>query len=358
MKTKQFIIISAFAIAFTSCKKDNPTPQASATNASPTTFTNGVFIINQGPFSSGTGTISFYRRDSAKVTTDIFQNVNGYPLGNIVQSMTLFNGNGYIVVNNAGKMEVVNANTFKTAASITGLNNPRYFLGINNNKGYLSQWNASGAGSIKVINLINNMISATIPTGAGAENMIKLGNSVYVACNGGFGSDSVVTVIDATADTVIKNINVGANPTYIQGDANGKIWVLCVGQWNGSYSALAKTGMLVKINPNNNTVELSLTFTSTSSQPSILVTNSSKNMLYYTYNGGVYSQDINSSVLNQTAIINRNFYGLGIDPTNNYFYAADAGNYTSNGKVIRYNASGVAVDSFPVGISPGNFWFN
>lgn len=202
-----------------------------------------------------------------------------------------------------------------------------------------------------------NTVTKSITTGQGAETMILSGNYVYVACSGGDYNDSVVTVIDATADTVVKNINVGANPTYMQEDSNGKIWVLCEGQWNSGYTALLKPGSLVRINPSNNTVELSLPFNSTFSQPSNLAIDNSKNTLYYSYNGGVCSQSVTSSSLSSTVVINKNFYGLGIDPTNNYFYGAVSAG-TSNGKVIRYNPSGVVVDSFAVGIFPGNFCFD
>jgi hypothetical protein len=358
MKTKQFILINSFAlaIAFTSCKKDTPIPSPTSTSST-VSYNNGVFVTNEGPYNSGTGTITFYRRDSAKVIEDVFQGVNNYPLGNVVQSMTLFNDKGYIVVNNSGKVEVVDGNTIKTIASITNLTSPRYFLGVNINKGYISQWNASGAGSIKVVNLSTNAITGSIPTGAGAERMVKYGNSVYVTCGGGLNNDSVVTVIDAVADTVVKTIKVGADPSSIQVDANGKIWVLCMGEWDVSYTSLVKPGSLVRINPITNTVELSLPFSSSYAQPSDLVINNSNTMLYYLYNGGVYSQDITSSSLSSTATINRNFYSLGIDPTNNYFYCGDPGNYSSNGKVLRYNASGAILDSFASGVIPGNFCF-
>ena len=358
MKTKQIIYLSsiALAISITSCKKDNPESPTSSSIAP--SYNNGVFIINQGPFQTGTGTVSFYSRSSSTVSNDIFQSKNSYPLGNVVQSMAIYNSRGYIVVNNAGKVEVVDENSFASNGEITGLTNPRYFLGINNSKGYISQWNSTGAGSIKVINLTTNTITANIPTGFGAENMLKLGNAVYVACSGGFGNDSVLTVIDATADTVVKNINVGANPNCIQSDANGKIWVLCAGQYNSTYSSLVKTGSLYRINPTTNTVELSLSFSSTTSQPANLVINNTQTMLYYTYNGGVYSQDITSTSLNMVTKIGRSFFSLGIDPTNNYIYAADAGNNISNGKVVRYNPTGIVVDSFSVGVIPGNFCFH
>jgi len=356
MKTALKVSVLAFAIAFTSCKKDDPkTPAPTPVGV---TYDNGVFITNEGPYGSGTGTVSFYSRTGSNVSNDIFQAKNSYPLGNIVQSMEIFNGKGYIVVNNAGKVEVVDGSTFASNGVINGLTQPRYFLGIDNNKGYVSEWGTGGvAGEIKVIDLTTKAVTATIATGKGAEEMVKVGNSVYVACSGGFDNDSVVTVIDALTNSVITNINVGSNPKNIKVDANGKIWVLCSGQWDMNFTTLVKTGKLVRINASTNTIDLSLPFTSTTSQPYGLVINNSKTILYYSYNGMVYSQNSTSSTLNTTAIISRNFYGFGIDPTNDFFYGSDAGNFSSNGKVIRYNTTGVAIDSFTVGVIPGNFCF-
>ncbi|MES2593343.1 MAG: DUF5074 domain-containing protein [Bacteroidota bacterium] len=357
MKTKQFLVSTfVLVLAFTSCKKDDPETPAATTPVA--AYDNGVFITNEGPYGTGTGTISFYGRSTSSVNEDIFQVKNNYPLGNVVQSMEIFNGKGYIVVNNAGKVEVVDAGSFATAGAITGLTSPRYFLGVDNSKAYISEWGTGGvSGAVKVVDLNTKTVTATINTGKGAEGMVKYGNNVYVACSGGFGNDSVVTVINSTTNNVVSTITVGANPKSIKVDANGKIWVLCAGQWDINYTALEKTGKLVRIDPATNTVDLSLTFTSTYSQPFNLVTNNAKTMLYYTYDGKVYSQSSTSSALSTTAVINRNFYGLAIDPANDYFYVSDAGNFSSNGKVLRYNATGTVVDSFTVGIVPGNFCF-
>ncbi len=356
MKTKQVFYLSTFALALTfgSCKKNDPVPVVTPPAAAG--YDNGVFIINQGMFTGGTGTVSFYSRSSSSVSNDIFMAKNNYPLGNIAQSMEIYNNTGYIVVNNAGKVETVDGSTFASKGAITGLTSPRYFLGINNTTGYVSQWGSTG-GSIKVIDLNSKTVTATIPTGNGAEEMVKAGNFVYAACCGGFGNDSVVTVINSATNTVLTNINAGPNPQCIKVDANGKIWVLCIGQWDQTFTTLVKPGRLVRIDASTNTIDFSLPFSSTTSQPMSLVTNTAKTILYYTYNGKVYSQACASTSLSASAVINRNFYGLGIDPANDYLYGADAGNYTSSGKVLRYTASGAAVDSFAVGIIPGYFCF-
>lgn len=355
MKTKHIISLSMLAVAFTftSCEKDDP--ELPVTTLIPTSYTNGIFITNEGTYGAGSGTISFYSRSNGSVSNNIFDAVNLYPVGNVVQSMEIFNGKGYIVVNNAGKVEVVDATSFTSNGVITGLTNPRYFLGIDNSKGYVSEWGAGGvAGAIKVVDLNTKTVTSTIATGKGAEGMVKVGNTVYVACGGGYDNDSVVAVINASTNAVVKSINVGANPSNLKVDANGDIWVLCSGKSDLSYNYIANTGKLVRIDASADTVNLSLPFVL---KPSNMAINGAKNILYYATGGKVYAHSNTASVLSSTAVINRSFYSLGIDPTNDYFYGSDAGNFTSNGKVLRYNASGVVVDSFTVGVIPGNFCF-
>jgi len=356
----QLFFLSTFVIAFTfsSCKKDDPDPEPTVGTTPATSFDNGIFVTNEGPFGTGTGTISFYSRSSGSVSNDIFEAKNGFPLGNIVQSMEIFNGRAYVIVNNSGKVEVADGISFASAGTITGFTYPRYFLGINATKGYVSEWGPGGiVGAIKVVNLSTKTITGTISTGKGAEGMVLAGTKVYIACSGGYDNDSVVTVINSITNAAITNINVGANPKSIKMDASGKIWVLCSGQWDPTYTFLIKTGKLVRIDTATNAVDLSMPFASSSSQPSNLVINNAKTSLYYSYSGGVYAQSSSSSSLSGTALINRSFYGFGIDPTNDYFYGSDAVDFSSNGKVIRYNSSAAVVDSFPVGVIPGNFFF-
>ena len=54
MKTKQLIYLSTFAFAITlsGCKKDVPEPEPPVTTLLPTTYSNGVFITNEGPYGS------------------------------------------------------------------------------------------------------------------------------------------------------------------------------------------------------------------------------------------------------------------------------------------------------------------
>lgn len=360
MKTKQLFYLSAIALAstITSCEKEITEPEL-PTTIIPTSYNDGVFIVNQGGFGKGNGSINFYSRSKKEVSSDdIFYGVNIYALGDVAQSMELYNGKGYIVVNNSQKIEVVDATSFKTKGVISNLALPRYFLGVNNTTGYVSQWGDGFTGTVQVINLSNNTISSTISTGKGAEAMVKVGDKVYVACSGGFGTDSVVAVIDTKTNTVVKNIVVGVNPLSLQIDANGNVWALCKGSMDYSVTPaqVKHTGQLSCIDITADTVKTKLPFTTTLSD-SPLAINKAKNTLYYCYNSKTFSHTISATTLSSTEFINRDFYSIAVDPLTDYLYGADAGNFASKGKVIRYNATGTLIDEFSVGIIPGNFCF-
>lgn len=345
---KQLILPFLLIAALSSCKPDDDnTPQG--------TYETGVFITNEGPFGSGTGTVSFYNRTTGEVSNNIFEVVNNRPLGNIVNSIEMHNDKAYIVVNNAAKVEVVNVADFVSTGSIENLGIPRFFLGIDEHKGYLTDWSSG----IKVIDLHTNSVTSTIATGgSGAEQMKLIGSEVFVANSGGYDKDSTVAVINTSNNTVGSIITVGHNPKALSVDANGKLWVLCSGILDWVNPANDTPGKLVRVNPTTKTIELTITFASASDHPTALVTNEAKNKLYYTLNGGVYEFDINATSLTSPALINRSFYNIGIDPVSNYLFGTDALDFVQNGYVLRYTLSGTLVDSFQVGVIPGNFYFN
>jgi len=347
LKTALIFVLLSAAIAFNSCKKED--------NSNDSVFTNGIFIVNEGPFQSGTGTITYYNPDSKMVKQDIFELVNGRPLGNIAQSMTLFNRKAYVVVNNGGKVEVVDANTFKSTATITDLSNPSQFLAIDNTKAYVSDW----IGYVAVVDLTTNSVSKTIPAGTGPDNMIKSGNYVYVANAGGFSIDSTITVIDYMTDKVVKTIKVGEAPTGIVADLNGRIWVICKGKGFAGYPAAGDTpGKLVRIDPATLAIDFTYKFGSTGDHPEKLVINNQKSILYFLFNNGIYSFNIALSNAVPEKLVSRYFYELGYENKTGYLYASDPKDYSNEGIVIRLKAAdGSVVDSIPAGIIPGGFAF-
>ena len=64
------ISISSLFVGLYSCspKKEDATPTP--------IYSNGVFIVNEGPYGSGTGTISFIKKSDSTVIGDIFGKEN------------------------------------------------------------------------------------------------------------------------------------------------------------------------------------------------------------------------------------------------------------------------------------------
>ena len=327
------------------------------------TYNEGILISNEGAFDggAGTGSISFFDRTESSIENRIFETANERPLGNIVQSVSLHNENAYIVVNNANVVEVAEAETFISIATIEGLALPRYFLGIDNNKAYISQWGEGGLqGSVAVIDLTTNSISKTIATDAGAERMLRVGNEIWVACSGGFGIANSIAIINSETDELITAISVGFNPNSLQLDYNNKVWAVCSGNiaydadWNIDEAA-STVGSLSKIDAASYVLESNLAFGSVYGSPSNLVINGENNMLYYTYNGQTYQHDVDASSLSDTPFIEKSFYGLGFDTVDNYLFATDAKDFISRGYVFRYNAATAElVDSMQVDIAPNS----
>lgn len=347
LKTTMFVMTLLVILISTSCTKDEDTSPKGA-------FSNGMFIVNEG-FQSGKGTITYFNSDSNLVKQDIFEMVNGRPVGNIAQSMSIYKGKGYIVLNNSGKIEVVDIATFKSITTITNLENPSQFLVIDDSKAYVSDW----AGHVAVVDMITNTVSKTIPSGTGPEGMVKSGNYVYIANNGGFGIDSTITVVDFTTDKVVKTIKVGEAPGGIVADGNGRIWVLCKGNGFAGWPMVGDTpGRLIRIDPATLTVDFTYKFSSTDDHPEKLVINKQKTMLYFLHNNGIYEYNITLNNAAPEKLVSRYFYSLGYENNTDYLYASVLKNNGSKGIVLRYKANdGLVVDSIEAGIFPRGFTF-
>ncbi|MBK0401363.1 hypothetical protein I5M27_00095 [Adhaeribacter sp. BT258] len=339
-------------VFFTGCSKEDDKPEA------PRTFENGVFVTNEGQFQKGNGAVSFINKQNNEVERDIFMTKNNRPLGDVVQSMTVHNGKAYVVVNNSEKIEIADAGTFKEAGSINGLKMPRYAVGLNN-KLYVTEWVSYGVnGRVSVIDLASNTVSKTITVGQLPEKVLLLNNKLYVVNNG----ENTVSVINTATDAVENTLVVGDSPNSLAVDAASNLWVLCGGKkvYGGApdYALdlnASTAGSLVKIN--GNAVENTFTFTSKADMPGNLAMNTAKTKLYYNAENKFYQMETSASALPTTTFINRNFSGVGIDPATNTIYGAVTTSFSANGKVIRYNTSGAALDSFTVAIGPNNFLF-
>ncbi|OWY20745.1 hypothetical protein C7N43_08160 [Sphingobacteriales bacterium UPWRP_1] len=359
-----YLFIALFVLAAslqTACNKEAEQPPEGSSD-----YGKGVLICNEGLFPNGAGSISFFNRQTKAVTNNLFETVNNRPLGNTVQSVHTHNNQTFIVVSNAGRVEVVNAANFTTLATIENLQLPRYFWGINNNKAYITQWGANGlTGSVQVLNLQTMQVTKTVPLSKGPEMMAQAGNRIFIPCEGGYdfeNYDNRVAVIDVLVDELLTYIEVPDYPNSIVTDANGFVWVLCGGiitynpDWTVNEMQSTK-GALVKIDAAANAVATVLEFPQVATSGNLTV-NAAGTVLYYDYNGQIYAQSVTDNTLNTQPFIAHSYYGMAVDPQENLLYGADAKDYQSNGSIVRHRLTdGAPVDTFTVGVIPNSGFF-
>lgn len=329
--------------ALSACRKDKPEQPAEA----PITVGNehGVYITNEGNFQWGNASVSYYNAGSGSVTEDLFEPANGVGLGDVCQSMCVENGKAYIVVNNSGKVVVVDPVTFVASATITGFSSPRFIQPVSIGKAYVTELSGN---KIRVVDLNSNTITGNIPCAGITQEMALAGDKIFVTNE----SKAYVYVIDSNTDAITDSVAVSRGGGTIATDGNGKLWVGCTG---GSGTPAA----LYRIDPQTVEVEAAIPVSGAVTGPWRLTMNGAGDALYL-LNGGVYRMAITDGALPGTPFIaaeGRNLYGLGVDPANGDVYVADAVDYTQRGRVFRYTAGGSAITDFLAGRIPNGFVF-
>lgn len=323
----------------------------------------GLFIINEGNFMYDNASLSYYMIDSMKVLNEVFFRTNALPLGDVAHSMTSMDSIGFVVVNNSGKIYALNTGNFNFEGVITGLLSPRYMHILSKNKAYVTDLYASSitivdpselkvTGSINVKNMNRDFYQHS------TEQMLQYDNFVFVNC---WSYDNMILVVDSETDKLVDSLEVIRQPNSMVLDENNKIWVLSDGGFPGSPNGKEIPG-LTKIDAETREIEMTYYF-GENDFPRNLKINGNRDTLYF-INTSIFRQDVNSDINPQLFIKSHysqgysgGFYALGIDPITSEVYVADAIDNIQRGRVYRYKTDRSPVDTFNVGIIPGDFYF-
>lgn len=339
------LIQLTIGVSLISCEPDKKTTGA---------YENGAFIVNEGSFGNSNGSVSYYSNSTDSVYNNIFQTTNNRGLGDVVQSLRVYNGNAYIVVNNSNKIEIADRYSFEEKGVISELPSPRY-MAFHGNKAYVSCW---GDNSVKVIDLNTQSVTSSIASSVGPEKMIVHNNKLYVANTGGWSSDSILNIVDLSTETVIKSLVVKHTPTDLVINSKGDIWVLCAGKIiygpEDPWPIIEETpSMLYKIDTETNEVVLEVKLFDDQHPTQIEI---DRNDILY-YGGGygfygIYSWDEPAGATTTTQIVTEYAYGFNIDPSSNVIFATLAPSFTDAGVLKRYDLSGLLLGSYVCGIGP------
>ena len=167
-KSILFIIIALFIY---SCDNGNPMNPDGETVDSSSWF----FVANEGNFGSTNGSVSMISDQGEVFTTDF--------LGQTVQSLEVYNDKLIVLINGSSEMKIFDITS--EGLSMPGItidlegSSPREMV-IVNDKVYFTNWNSQ---DIKIFNLFNYVLEDPIYVGSSLEGIIEKDGSLWVALN-------------------------------------------------------------------------------------------------------------------------------------------------------------------------------
>lgn len=321
----------------------------------------GIFICNEGNFTYGNSSLSYFDLSENKIYNQIFYEANNYPLGDVAQNLTIYGNFAFITINNSGKIYIIDKNTFRYKSEIKNLTSPRNICIINSEKAYISDLYSP---IITIFNPETYEITGSIQMETSSENFVIKDNYVYV---NSWSFNDKVFKINTQTDEIIDSLEVTYQPNSMLIDKNNYLWVLSDGGNEGDENQ--DIPALTKVDLSEFKIESILLFQDVNSSPSRLCTNKNKDTLYFINNNwgnetsqksGIFRINISESEIPSEPFIlegEKSFYGLFINPENSEILASDALGYNENGLIYIFSTSGIEKDVFTAGIIPGNFTY-
>lgn len=315
----------------------------------------GLFIVCEGNFQYGNATLSYYDPATRRVDNEVFYRANGFRLGDVAQSMTMYGGLGWVVVNHSHVVFAIDPATFREVGRITGFTSPRYIHFVSPTKAYVSQlWD----NRIFVVDPSTYTITGYIEVPdmtaeqGSTEQMVQWGDYVYCCC---WSYQRRILRIDTRTDRIDAVLEVGLQPASLVIDRYGKLWALTDGGYEGSPLG-RESASLYCIDASSFAIEKQFQFRR-GDDPSELQINGTRDTIYW-INRDIWRMDVRSQrppVRPFLAERSTRYYGLTVDPRSSDVYVADAIDYQQQGMIYRYTPDAVPLDSFYVGITPGAF---
>lgn len=237
MKQLKLLAIGLMAaLAFTACSDDDgPT-----FTTDPVEQMSGAYVINQGNYYGGVdGTMDRLALTAdSTYTQSVFSAANGQSLGSSPQGAVVYGSRIYVPMYAENLVWVMDKTTARIVASIQ-TNEPEAicaaegYVFVSNNDGYVSR-----------IDTLTLAIDSHEAVGPNPAQMCTTGGKVYVSISDGYnyGNGYVdgcrVAEIDALTGKKVKDIAVGVNPGPIAADADGRVFVVCRGNYADIASAV------------------------------------------------------------------------------------------------------------------------
>jgi DNA-binding beta-propeller fold protein YncE len=302
-----------------------------------------LFILSEGLNNMNNSRLLVYSIGDGSINYDFFQQYNKRKLGDTANDMKRYGNRLYIVVNVSSCLEIIDIATGKSLRQIPLFNNngaarqPRC-IDFDKNNAYVCSFD----GSLTRIDTANFEITGIVNCGRNPDGLCISNGKIYVSNSGGLDFpyyDHTVSVIDITTFRELKKIDVYSNPSHIEADSQGDVYLVARGNY-GSQNYLFQ-----KINPQSDTLE-----TTFDDLDALNFTIWNDTAYLYNYNFAKKTFWVKLFDCKAEKLISDNFisdntglqtpYGISINKQNGDVYICDAKNHTVSGDVICFSKNG------------------
>lgn len=316
-----------------------------------------VYILNEGVWGGNDAELSRYSATDNTIANDYFASKNGRGLGDVANDIEIYGGKMYVVVNCSNTMEVID---YKTGNSIRQIplsgKQPRE-VAFYEGYAYVSCYDKT---VVKIDTATLSIVAQCQTEGGKCEDLYAHNGYLYVAhawdqdASGTTFYDSTMSVINLSTFTVEEKITIGLNPKQVKPIGQGRIMVVC----NGNYADVSS--YLSVLDMGSKAVQ------KIDIQASNIAVYNDVYALVYNYDWATGQQVFTK--INLTSFVETPWsyaasqslvspYGIGIDPVTQNVYVTDAQNYQSNGDIYRFDKNGNYIASQECGVGPSKIVF-
>ena len=349
----KLMTVAVISTALFSCEKggDDNNDITSPTNEG------RVYILNEGVWGGNDAELSRYSATDNTIANDYFSSKNGRGLGDVANDIEIYGGKMYVVVNYSNTVEVVD---YKTGNSIQQIplsgKQPRE-VAFYEGYAYVSCYDKT---IVKIDTATLSVVAQCQTEGGKCEDLYAHNGYLYVAhawdqdASGATFYDSTMSVINLSTFAVEEKITIGLNPKQVKPIGQGRIMVVC----NGNYADVAS--YLSVLDMGSKAVQ------KIDIPASNIAVYNDVYALVYNYDWATGQQMFTK--INLTTFVDTPWsyaasqplvspYGIGIDPVSQNVYIADAQNYQTNGDIYVFDAKGTFISKKECGVGPSKIVF-
>ena len=306
-----------------------------------------LFTLCEGNFGSSNSSLWSSTLNGGGMHDIVHWDESSNPLGDVGQSMSVYQGKLYIVMNNSHTIEVMSlaGGIYYESTLDLPSSSPRYIT-FNGEKGYISSWNLN---AILILNLNNMEIIDTVEIDGKPEKMIYFEEHLYISVpnKSDWSTNDKVLKMRLNDNVIVENFTVEPGPSmialhdsllFITSSSYDDIW----NKYSGISTINLSTSEILRYNAGQ----------TTSYGSDIFVF---QNEIYQIFQGGLVP--LNDDLSPNTSQKIGNYPSLYSADSYEDFLVLGISDYVAPDTVIVLSNEGVVLEEFIVSAIPGSFEF-